>query len=160
MPSRSHGSTSIERSSATTSRAAVVTDLGTATDGIVECLRGADVIVLEANHDEEIIRRKMEDAAFAQDWEYLDWVRGDLGHLSNRQCAEILTQVVTDRESHVFLAHMSVNHRDPRRDNNDQGKAFAFVRSWLEQRGTPVPYLHRTYRIGRVPGGASTIVEV
>jgi phosphoribosyl 1,2-cyclic phosphodiesterase len=141
-------------------RAAVVTDLGRSDAPLLRALRGVDAILLEANHDEEIIRRKLESRAFARDWEYLGWVLSDHGHLSNRQCAETLAAVLTRKDCHVFLGHLSENHRDPARDNNDHRRAQSQVRRFLEEEGAPMPLLHRTYRIGREATQPSVIAEV
>ena len=139
---------------------AVVTDLGETDDGLLQALRGVDALVLEANYDEETLSRKLSDRAFARDWQYLSWVRSDHGHLSNRQCAEALAAILDGRECHVFLGHLSENHVDALRDNNDHARAHAEVRRHLERLGVPVPHLHRTYRIGRESTGPSRIVEV
>lgn len=138
----------------------VVTDLGETDEALLAALRGADALVLEANHDEEIIRRKLADHRFATDWQYLTWVLSDHGHLSNRQCAETLAGTLTGAPCHVFLAHLSENHNDPRRDNNDFHRAQATVRRLLEAERIPVPHLHRTYRIGREASQPSVVVEV
>jgi phosphoribosyl 1,2-cyclic phosphodiesterase len=142
------------------SRVAVVTDLGEADEALLAALRGVDAIVLEANHDAETIERKLESHAFARDWEYLSWVLGDHGHLSNRQCAEALARILTGKACHVFLGHLSENHVDPLRDNNDHRRAQAEVRRYLEQHRVPVPHLHRTYRIGREASQPSVVAEV
>jgi phosphoribosyl 1,2-cyclic phosphodiesterase len=63
----------------------VVTDLGIPSDEMLAALRGVDAIVLEANYDEAVIRRKLSDRSFAMDWHYLSWVLSDQGHLSNHQ---------------------------------------------------------------------------
>jgi phosphoribosyl 1,2-cyclic phosphodiesterase len=142
------------------SRVGVVTDLGIIPEAMRAQLRGVDALLIEANHDEEIVRRKLSDLTFATDWRYLSWVLGEQGHLSNRQCAEALSDIVTREECHVFLGHLSENHRDPRRDNNDHRLAFAEVEDVLRRRGAPVPQLHRTWRIGREGAGPSTVVRV
>lgn len=142
------------------SRVGVVTDLGETDEALLRALRGVDAIVLEANHDAETIERKLGDRAHTRDWPYLSWVLGDHGHLSNRQCAEALAAILTGRDCHVFLAHLSENHVDPTRDNNDHRRAQSEVRRYLERHGVPVPHLHRTYRIGREASQPSVIAEV
>jgi phosphoribosyl 1,2-cyclic phosphodiesterase len=141
-------------------RAGVVTDLGIPSREMVSALRGVDAIVLEANYEETIIRRKLSDPSFAGDWHYLEWVLSDLGHLSNRQCGEMLAAILTDRSRHVFLGHVSNNHHDPERDNNDHRRALSTIRRVLESAGIPAPHLHRTYRIGLEPTGTSALIEL
>ncbi len=138
----------------------VVTDLGVPSKEMIAALRGVDAIVLEANYEESVIRRKLSDRSFAGDWHYLRWVLSDLGHLSNHQCGEMLAAILTGRNSHVFLGHMSDNHHDPQRDNNDHRRAVATVRRILEKEQLPLPHLHRTYRIGLEAVGTSDLVEI
>ncbi len=142
------------------SRIAVVTDLGVLPESMTSELSRLDAIVLEANYDEARLRRKLSDRSFAADWPYLEWVLSDRGHLSNAQCGRALSAILTDRRCHVFLGHLSENHQDPRRDNNDHRTAEAEVQSILERAGVPMPEFHRTWRIGRLPGRVSDIVQV
>lgn len=141
-------------------RVGVVTDLGVFTETIAHALRGATALILEANYEEAVLERKLSDPDFARDWQYLSWVRSNRGHLSNRQCAEALASVVESRATHVFLGHLSENHKDPRRDNNGHTLAFAEVVRVLSKAGTPVPQLHRTSRIGRKPNAPSVVLEI
>jgi phosphoribosyl 1,2-cyclic phosphodiesterase len=138
----------------------IVTDLGTPSVEMLEALRGVDAIILEANYDEGVIRRKLSDRSFARDWHYLKWVLSDMGHLSNRQCGEMLAAILSRRDCHVFLGHVSENHHDPAFDNNDSRRAIETVEQVLVRDRLPIPYLHRTYRIGRRAAGISDLVEV
>lgn len=138
----------------------VVTDLGMMSEELIQALRRVDALILEANYDEGVIRRKLADPRFTMDWPYLSWVLSHLGHLSNRQCAEALACLLGDRPMHVYLGHLSENHNDPRRDNNSHEAAFSEVRRVLAREGIPEPYLHRTNRIGREQWGPSLVIEV
>jgi phosphoribosyl 1,2-cyclic phosphodiesterase len=140
--------------------AAIVTDLGIFTAELARELREADILILEANYDEETVTRKLSDPSFASDWAYLQWVRSERGHLSNRQCAEALAAILDGRPRHVFLGHLSENHSSPRRDNNDYRVAFAEAERVLARERLPLPQWHRTYRMGRDPAGVSEVVEV
>lgn len=142
------------------SRAGVVTDLGRVSEEMCARLAGVGALILEANHDEGIIHRKLADHAFAGDWPYLTWVLSDQGHLSNRQCGAALAAIVDRPGCHVFLAHLSENHHDPRRDNNDHRTALDQVSRMLREAGAPFPTFHRTWRIGREPSRPSEVVEV
>ncbi|MBI2194417.1 MAG: MBL fold metallo-hydrolase [Planctomycetes bacterium] len=140
---------------------AVATDLGAPTEAVLRALEDVQAIVLESNYEENIVEQKLGDRAFEPDWEYLQWVRGGYGHLSNRQCAEILASVMSrGRTTDVFLAHLSENHHDPRRDNNRFDLARDAVLNWLQHRGLAAPRLHRTYRRGLTQGKPSAVVEV
>ena len=141
-------------------RVGVVTDLGVTSEDMIEHLSSVDALVLEANYDEDVIHRKLADPSFAEDWHYLAWVLGDRGHLSNRQCAEMLAAILTERDCHVFLGHVSENHFDPRQDNNDYRRSVETIRGLLQRERLPVPHLHRTYRIGREPSRPSDRIEI
>ena len=79
------------------------------------------MVVLGVNddmYDPAILHPKLGDGRFSMDWNYLKWVASDEGHLSNEQCAELLAATVTRETRHVFLAHISENHWEARKDNN------------------------------------------
>ncbi len=138
----------------------VLTDLGEAGAATIEALRGFDALLIEANYDEPILRRKLADPSFAGDWSYLTWVEGTRGHLSNRQCGEILLQTVRDSVVHVLLGHMSENHHSSRQDNNHHRLATESIRGLFAREGLACPTLHRTHRIGREPGPPSPVIEL
>lgn len=142
------------------SRAGVVTDLGTMTHGISNALRRCDGVILEANFDEEIVRRKLQDRRYASDWHRLRWLLSDRGHLSNTQCAEALAGFISSRETHVFLGHMSDNHLDPSNDNNSREAAEGMVRNVLRRERLPVPIFHATHRIGLRATGPSDLIAL
>ena len=84
-------------------RAGVVTDIGVSTHLVRERLRGCQVVVLESNHDEELL-------ADAPRPEYLKQrIRGRQGHLSNRHAAEMLAEIAGTDLRQVFLAHISAD---------------------------------------------------
>ncbi|MGQ9582258.1 MAG: MBL fold metallo-hydrolase [Thermoplasmatota archaeon] len=136
-----------------------LTDCGEAGPRIVEALRGLHGVVIEANYHRPTLLRKLEDPAFADLWPYLRWVDGPRGHLSNQQCARLLRRTLTAEATAVFLAHISENHHDPRRDNNDFETARGVVTRAIEETGLRTP-LHRTYRRGRREGRRSELVGV
>jgi len=63
------------------------TDLGVVTEDIMEHLAGADVIVIEANHDEEMLRYGRYPAFLKKR------ILSDHGHLSNDACAETVARL-------------------------------------------------------------------
>ena len=80
---------------------AYITDTGYIRDSYLPLIRGSDYIILESNHDVEMLmgtRRPM----------YLKQrIAGDSGHLCNEDCAGILSKTVTSRTRMVVLAHIS-----------------------------------------------------
>ncbi|MBD3163490.1 MAG: MBL fold metallo-hydrolase [Candidatus Eisenbacteria bacterium] len=141
-------------------RAAVVTDLGTVPEAGLSRLRGVDGLILEANYDEETVRRKLADPRFLHDHHYLSWVASDRGHLSNRQCAEAIATIATEATHHVILGHLSTNHPDSARDNNDPRNALETVRGILRRQRVRAPELTIAPRLGALeapPGPPVTL---
>jgi len=82
-------------------RVGVVTDMGTATGAIRERLKTCAALVLESNHDEQLLK----DAA--RPWSLKQRIAGRQGHLSNTQSGELLAAVAGPHLQTVFLAHLS-----------------------------------------------------
>lgn len=79
----------------------IATDLGIGTRLVRERLRGCRVLILEANHDEILLR----DGPYP--WQLKQRIRSNHGHLSNGACAELLQDLLWDGLEVVFLAHLS-----------------------------------------------------
>lgn len=84
-----------------TARLGIATDLGTATGLVANLLSDLHAVVLESNHDPQMLR----DGPYP--WELKQRVRSRLGHLSNAESSRLLQRVVTDQLKAVILAHMS-----------------------------------------------------
>ncbi len=89
------------------SRAAVVTDLGSAPPEVAEALLGLDALVLEFNHD----LRMLVDGPYPPALKAR--IRSRVGHLSNAQSAALLMQLVNPGLRHVVLAHLSEHNNTP-----------------------------------------------
>lgn len=87
--------------------AGIVTDMGMVTSLIRERLRGCDLIVVESNHDSEMLK------ASGRPWSLKQRINGRHGHLSNLQACELLDEIAGDRLKTVFLAHISSDCNDP-----------------------------------------------
>ncbi|HSE27486.1 MAG TPA: MBL fold metallo-hydrolase [Gemmatimonadales bacterium] len=79
----------------------VAYDLGRPSAALRWFLRELSALVLEANHDEVLLRTSEYPAAVRQR------IAGAGGHLSNRACAELLGELVHPGLAHVVLAHLS-----------------------------------------------------
>jgi phosphoribosyl 1,2-cyclic phosphodiesterase len=80
------------------------TDLGHVTPAIEEGLAGADILVIESNHDVQMERNS------GSSRDTIEWVLSDTGHLSNDQCARALGNIVAlskQQPRHIVLAHLS-----------------------------------------------------
>jgi phosphoribosyl 1,2-cyclic phosphodiesterase len=80
---------------------ALTTDLGIATNLVVEKIKKSDILIIESNHDEELLI----DGPYP--WYLKQRIRSNVGHLSNTQSNELLERVWHDGIKHVYLAHMS-----------------------------------------------------
>jgi len=92
----------------------IATDLGFASSLVKEHLKFCDLLVLEANHDSEMLNNG------PYPWHLKQRVKGRGGHLSNQDSKKILSQVIHPGLKHVILAHLS-------RKNNLPQKAEAEV---------------------------------
>lgn len=103
-------------------RVCVVTDTGEARMEMIEAMRGAHLLMVEANHDVERLRTG------PYPWPLKRRILGATGHLSNEQTAQALISTLDDGPRWVWLAHLS-------RTNNTPDLARAHVRLHLRQTG-------------------------
>jgi phosphoribosyl 1,2-cyclic phosphodiesterase len=82
-------------------RLGVLTDAGCATPHITQALSGVEALVLECNHDFDMLMNGPYPASLKQR------VGGRLGHLSNEASADILRAMDCSRLQHVVAAHLS-----------------------------------------------------
>lgn len=107
----------------------VATDLGCSPEGWHDRLAACDVIVIEANHDEGMLRAGPYPAHLKRR------VLSERGHLSNATCGALLAaalQNVRHRAPAIWLAHLS-------RTNNRPGLAEATVSRLLAARAIDLP---------------------
>jgi phosphoribosyl 1,2-cyclic phosphodiesterase len=91
------------------SKVGVCTDLGKATRLVHHHLQECRLLLLEANHDVEMLTRG------PYSWALKQRIRSTSGHLSNEEAGEIFTRVVGETLEQVILAHLSeVNNRPER----------------------------------------------
>ncbi len=100
-----------------------LTDLGHATRLVVERVRPADVLVLEANHD---LRLLQED--HRRPWSTKQRIMSRHGHLSNAAAADVAQQVASERLQRIYLGHLS-------RDCNRPELAYEAVAGRLDAIG-------------------------
>lgn len=93
--------------SATGEKMGVATDLGRPTATVRHALRECDLLVLEANHDEILLRES------PYPWSVKARIAGSHGHLSNRAAAELLEELHHRSLGCVVLAHLSERSNDP-----------------------------------------------
>jgi len=101
---------------------AFTTDLGHIDHPILDRLRDCDAIVLEANHDVEML------LAGPYPYDLKKRIQSIYGHLSNDQAAEALVKIASPRLKRVVLAHLS-------QQNNRPDLAHDRVRFYLDAAG-------------------------
>lgn len=93
---------------------AVATDLGVYDDYIVENLSGVNGIVIEANHDVNML------LAGSYPYHLKRRILGNFGHLSNESSGRLLDRILHDNMKHIFLGHLS-------KENNFEELAYTTV---------------------------------
>jgi len=88
-------------------KVATATDLGHITDTVRSHLKGANIIMLESNHDPVMLKNGPYPYVLKQR------VAGKHGHLSNADAGVLLTEVAGKQLEHIFLAHLSEENNTP-----------------------------------------------
>lgn len=96
----------------------VLTDLGHATAHVLEQLQGCHALMLECNHDPDLLEASAYPAFLKKR------VGGHYGHLSNSQAAGIAGAVLHNGLKHVVAAHLSVQNNLPELVKHGLSKAL------------------------------------
>ena len=103
---------------------AIATDLGTYNDYTVECLKGMDAILIEANHDVHMLQ------VGPYPYPLKRRILGDRGHLSNELSGQLLSSILHDNLQAVILGHLS-------KENNLPELAYETVRLEINMADNP-----------------------
>ena len=90
----------------------VATDLGMATHVVKSHLAGCHILVLEANHDPDMLRNG------PYTWPLKQRIMGRSGHLSNEDTGKLLNTLIHDQLKQVVLAHLSEINNTPTKARN------------------------------------------
>ena len=85
----------------------LATDVGYVTDAVRRGLTGCESVVLESNHDEEMLMY----GPYPYDLKLR--IRGKRGHLSNRDCADFAAELAGQGTKNFLLAHLSEENNYP-----------------------------------------------
>lgn len=85
----------------------IITDLGNYNDYIVESLRGTDALLLEANHDINMLQ------VGPYPYYLKQRILGDRGHLSNERAGQLLCRLLHDKLQSIQLGHLSKENNLP-----------------------------------------------
>lgn len=97
----------------------IATDLGTYNEYTVECLKGMDVLFLEANHDVNMLQ------VGPYPYYLKQRILGDRGHLSNELSGRLLSRIMHNGLQEIVLGHLS-------KENNLPELAYETVRLEIE----------------------------
>ena len=95
---------------------AVATDMGKYDDYIVSNLTGLDALVIEANHDVNML------LAGSYPYHLKQRILGDRGHLSNESSGRLINDILNDKIKKIILGHLS-------KENNFEDLSYQTVRS-------------------------------
>lgn len=85
----------------------IITDAGCVTDEMGDHIAKANFLVLEANHDVEMLQG----GPYPQHLKTR--ILSNTGHLSNAACAEAIAKHMTEKLRHVWLCHLSQENNHP-----------------------------------------------
>lgn len=93
----------------------VCTDLGKYDENIVRHFQGVDSLLIEANHDVNMLQ------VGSYPYQLKQRILSDKGHLSNESCGKLLTRLLHDNLKSIYLGHLSA-------ENNMAELAYEAVR--------------------------------
>lgn len=105
-------------------RVGICTDLGIYNDYTVECLKGMDAILLEANHDVNMLQ------VGPYPYYLKQRILGEKGHLSNENSGRLLCRILHDGLKTILLGHLS-------KENNLPELAYESVRMEINMDENP-----------------------
>ena len=121
-------------------RASIATDMGNYHEGIVEKLKGSDILFIEANHDINMLQ------VGPYPYYLKRRILSNRGHLSNERSGQLLCDIMTENTREVFLGHLS-------KDNNYSELAYETVKiSLLENGMVPEEFHMQVAKRGMVSG--------
>ena len=91
-------------------KAAILTDLGTYDQRIVDALQGFDILFLEANHDVNMLQ------VGSYPYPLKQRILGEKGHLSNESCGRLLSRLLHNGICDLRDRGRPAGHRSDRRD--------------------------------------------
>ncbi len=85
----------------------IITDAGSITDDIKKKISEANYLVLEANHDEEMVENGPYPAYLKKR------ILSSSGHLSNKSCGQAIAENMSESLRYVWLCHLSEENNHP-----------------------------------------------
>lgn len=100
----------------------LITDTGYVSDRMKGHIKGADSFVFESNHDVSMLQMGR------YPWSIKRRILSDVGHVSNEDAAVAMSEVIDEKNTHIYLSHLS-------RDNNMKDLARMSVTQTLQSCG-------------------------
>ncbi|HOY70731.1 MAG TPA: MBL fold metallo-hydrolase [Methylotenera sp.] len=107
------------------SQLGVLTDVGHSTPHIESQLSGCHALVLECNHDANMLQTG------PYSWPLKRRVGGDLGHLENAASADLLARLDNSRLQHIIAAHLSEKNNTPALAKGALSRALSCATDWV-----------------------------
>ena len=106
-------------------RLGILTDIGTTTRYVETSLSGCDALVLECNHDLDML------ADGDYPFSLKQRISSRLGHLHNEASAELLAALDTSRLRHIIAAHLSRENNTPAKARAALARALNCTPDWI-----------------------------
>lgn len=106
-------------------RLGLLTDTGHVTPHVVAMLAACDALVIECNHDAEMLVRG------AYPWPLKQRIAGRFGHLDNQAAAALLGALDRARLQHVVAAHLSEHNNTPQLAREALAGVLGCVPAWV-----------------------------
>ena len=106
-------------------RLGVLTDLGMSTPCVEQSLTGCDALVLECNHDLDLLSGSDYPASLKVR------IAGRFGHLHNEAAAALLAALDTSRLQHILAAHLSKQNNTPDMARAALAGALTCASDWI-----------------------------
>lgn len=85
----------------------LITDAGKLTDKVTTFAKSANVLILESNYDEEMLRHG------SYPYHLKQRITSGTGHLSNKQASKLLTEIYHEHMEEIWLCHLSQDNNHP-----------------------------------------------
>jgi phosphoribosyl 1,2-cyclic phosphodiesterase len=106
-------------------RLGILTDVGTSTAHVEAMLSGCDALLLECNHDVDML------AGGDYPYPLKQRIAGRFGHLDNESAAALLARLDRSRLKHVFAAHLSAHNNTRELAQAALARALACEPEWI-----------------------------
>lgn len=106
-------------------RLGVLTDLGTSTAHVEASLSGCDALVLECNHDLDMLWNGDYPLSLKQR------IASRFGHIDNTTAAQLLSRIDTSRLKHLIAAHLSRENNRPELARAALAQAVRCAPEWI-----------------------------